>query len=163
MKARVEAQHGLIEGARRFSRQEQGTQLVELAIVLPIMLTLFAATAEFGRYFYTYTTLAKATRAGVRYLITEPVDANKVNTAKDAEAKRLVIYGDMSVSTTSKPVISGLNSNNVTIIRSGGSGGTPPTVTIRIDSFTYQPLFDLSKFCGTAWLNVPVRPSTTMR
>ena len=36
----------------RFRRDEQGVQLVELAIVIPIMLLLFAGIAEFGRYFY---------------------------------------------------------------------------------------------------------------
>ena len=43
---------------RRFRRRlasighnERGVQLVELAIVLPLFMILFAATAEFGRYF----------------------------------------------------------------------------------------------------------------
>ena len=50
----------------RFTRDESGLQLVEAAIVIPIFLVLFAATAEFGRFFYEYTTLAKAARAGSR-------------------------------------------------------------------------------------------------
>ena len=45
---------------QRLRRDERGIQLVEAAIVVPIFLVLFAATAEFGRYFYEYTTLAKA-------------------------------------------------------------------------------------------------------
>ncbi|MGI8566194.1 MAG: TadE/TadG family type IV pilus assembly protein, partial [Pyrinomonadaceae bacterium] len=39
--------------AKRFVARENGTQLAELAIVLPIILVLFGATAEFGRFFYT--------------------------------------------------------------------------------------------------------------
>ena len=33
-----------------FKRDERGVQLVELAIVLPVLVLLFAAAAEFGRY-----------------------------------------------------------------------------------------------------------------
>src|SRR5436309_4342888 len=49
-------------------RREGGSSTIELAIVLPILLLLFAGTTELGRLFYTYTTLAKATRGGARYL-----------------------------------------------------------------------------------------------
>jgi Flp pilus assembly protein TadG len=49
-------------GITRLARNERGVQLAELAIVLPLLVIMFAATAEFGRYFYAYTTLAKASR-----------------------------------------------------------------------------------------------------
>ena len=52
----------------RFRRDDRGVQLVELAIVLPILLLLFAGVAEFGRYFYEYSTAAKSARLGARYL-----------------------------------------------------------------------------------------------
>jgi Flp pilus assembly protein TadG len=42
----------------RFRRDEQGIQLLETAIVIPILLVMFAGVAEFGRYFYEYNTLA---------------------------------------------------------------------------------------------------------
>ena len=58
-----------------FARDERGVQLVEVAIVIPILLMLFAAVAEFGRYFYEYTTLAKAARVGARYLATKSVSS----------------------------------------------------------------------------------------
>src|ERR1700693_5581299 len=81
--------------ARRFTKlhrglkDERGIQLVELAIVIPIFVMLFAATAEFGRYFYEYTTLAKASRAGARYLATAAV-----NSTEDTKAKNLVVFGN---------------------------------------------------------------------
>src|SRR5881628_4119901 len=85
----------------RFRRDERGIQLVELAIVLPIFLLLFAATAEFGRYFYEYTTLAKAVRAGTRYLITA-----QVNSGEDTTAKNIVVYGNPTG--TGSPILTGL-------------------------------------------------------
>jgi Flp pilus assembly protein TadG len=74
---------------QRFRRDESGLQLVELTIVIPIFLMLFAATAEFGRYFYEYTTLAKAARVGARYLSTA-----KVTAADDLIAKNIIVYGN---------------------------------------------------------------------
>jgi Flp pilus assembly protein TadG len=143
---------------RRFARSERGTQLVELAIVLPIVLMLMGAAAEFGRFFYTYQTLAKATRTGARYLMTETA----AGTA-DAKARSLVVYGNEAG--TGSPVISGLTSANVTVVRTGGTTSIPDRVTVRIQGYTYQPFFDLGKLVGspTLSLRVPVSPSTTMR
>ena len=36
----------------RFRSDERGVQLVEVALVIPLMLLLFGAVAEFGRYFF---------------------------------------------------------------------------------------------------------------
>src|ERR1041385_1332700 len=74
---------------QRFRKDESGLQLVEVTIVLPIFLVLFAATAEFGRYFYEYSTLAKAARVGSRYLSTAPTVATE-----DTIAKNIVVYGN---------------------------------------------------------------------
>src|ERR1051325_10845948 len=87
----------------RFRRDDRGVQLVELAIVLPIMLLLFGAVAEFGRYFYEYTTAAKAARVGARFLVSK-----KVNSATDyqTQAKNLVVYGN--IGGTGSPVLPGM-------------------------------------------------------
>ena len=142
----------------RFARCERGTQLVELAIVLPVMLALFGATAEFGRFFYTYTTLSKATRSGARFLTTAPVGG-----ADDTKAQNLVVYGNTEG--TGDPLVGGLSPDQVTITREGGAAVMPERVKVQIEGFTYQPLFDLGAFLGNdaASLNVNVSPSTTMR
>jgi len=142
----------------RFARAEQGTQLVELAVVLPVLLVLFGAVAEFGRFFYTYETLSKATRAGARYLSTEPTTGSS-----DDAARNLVVYGNTAG--TGSPVVDGLGATHVAVTREGGSPALPARVTVRIDGFVYQPFFDLGKMIGakSVSLNVEVRPSTTMR
>lgn len=141
-----------------FMRSERGTQLVELAIVLPVVLMLLGAAAEFGRFFYTYQTLSKATRVGARYLTIE----SAAGTA-DAKAKNLVVYGNQSG--TGSPVIAGLSGGNVRVVRTGGTNSIPERVTVRIEGYTYQPVFDLGKLLGKPGLSlrVPVGPSTTMR
>jgi Flp pilus assembly protein TadG len=144
--------------ARMLARSERGTQLVELAIVLPLLVVMLGASAEFGRFFYTYQTLAKATRAGARYLTTE--SANGIN---DPKAENLIVYGDAAG--TSAPVVSGLTTENVRIVRSGGTAAFPERVTVKIVGYTYEPLFDLGKLVGKPGLSlrIDVSPSTTMR
>jgi Flp pilus assembly protein TadG len=149
---------------RSLVRNESGIQLAELAIVLPVLLILFAATAEFGRYFYEYTTLAKAARIGTRYLVT----AN-VNCAQADQARRLVVYGNTAG--TGSPVLEGLTTANVLVTPNdlACSGGTPPgvpdTITVQITGFQHQPLFDLGGLMKntTFSLKVDVKPSVTMR
>lgn len=152
------------QGLARFKRSERGTQLVELAIVMPVLLVLFAATAEFGRYFHSYSTLAKSTRAGARYLSTTPVKAGGGNPCRDNDVRRLVVYGDPRAADGSRPLVPGLTLSNVELKREGGPAGVPEKVTVRIVNYNYQPLINLGKFASNLkWASVPVKPSTTMR
>jgi hypothetical protein len=116
------------------------------------------AAAEFGRFFYTYQTLAKATRTGARYLTTETA-----NGKKDPAAENLVVYGNEAG--TGKPVVSGLSPSQVQITRTGGTSAIPERVTVKIVGYTYSPVFDLGKLVGkkSLSLSIDVSPSTTMR
>jgi Flp pilus assembly protein TadG len=142
----------------RFRRDDSGIQLVELAIVMPVFLLLFGATAEFGRFFYEYTTVAKAARVGTRYLTSAAV-----NTTQDTTAKNLVVYGNAAG--TGSPILSGLTTDNVVITRQGGVPVLPQTVTVQIVGFKHQPLFDLGLMINSPSLslNIDVKPSVTMR
>lgn len=145
----------------RFRRDEQGVQLLELALVLPIMLLLFAGVAEFGRYFYEYTTLAKGARLGARYLANKSVTSGKVDWK--GNAKSLVIYGN--IAGTGDPILPGLEPGNVDIQYAGGPAGIPDTVTVKIINYPHESLFDLGAFLhsDSLSLNVNVKPSVTMR
>ena len=149
----------------RSKRAESGAQLVELAIVLPIFLMLLAAVAEFGLYFYTYTTLAKATRVAARYISSKPYKPNDTGPNNSiAQAKRLAVCGRTDMCSAGSEIISGFTTSNVSITTTGGAGFFPETITVQISGFNYQPLFDLSRFAGgQSWQNVSVAPSTTMR
>lgn len=148
----------------RFRRDERGVQLVEIAIVIPILLMMFAAVAEFGRYFYEYTTLAKAARVGGRFMAAKPISSP----TKDWQltAKRLVVYGNTTG--TGSPVLPGLTVDNVDLVFQGGTYaggiGVPATVTVKIIDYKHDPIFDLGKLTKikTLSLNVDVKPSITM-
>lgn len=143
---------------QRFRRDESGLQLVEVTIVIPIFVMMFAATAEFGRYFYEYTTLAKASRAAARYLSTAPVVAGE-----DATAKNIVVYGNPAGSGT--PILTGLTTSHVVITREGGVPLLPQRVKVSIVGYQHQPIFDLGALTKSVGLsmNVEVKPSVTMR
>lgn len=139
---------------RRFSlRDERGTQFVELAIALPVALLLLASVAEFGRFFYSYSTLSKATRSGARYLISKPPGT------KTAEGKNLVVFG--TTSGEGSAALERLSALNVDVSYNSAA----QTTTVSIQNYTYQPIFDLGKLLKypELSLSVPVKASTTMR
>ena len=147
----------------RFRRNDEGVQLVEVAIVIPILLMLFGAVAEFGRYFYEYTTLAKGARVGARYMSTKSVKKPDWVLA----TKRLVVYGNTAG--TGTPLMSGLTIDNVEVMFEGGTyepptTGVPLTVTVRFINYKHQPVFDLGKLTNISGLstNVDVKPSVRM-
>jgi Flp pilus assembly protein TadG len=136
----------------RFRRDERGVQLVELAIVLPILILLFGAVAEFGRYFYEYTTVAKGARTGARYLASKSATSNANNW--EANAKNIVVYGNTAG--TGDPILPGLSVANVEV---------QYTVKVSIINYQHQPLFDIGAMLKTPALSmeVDVKPSVTMR
>jgi Flp pilus assembly protein TadG len=144
----------------RFRRDEQGVQLLEIAIVIPILLVMFAAVAEFGRYFYEYTTLAKGSRIGARYLASKSVTSS---TNYQAIAKNLIVYGNTAG--TGSPILDGLTTDNVSVTYAGGTTGLPETVTVSITGYEHDPLFDLGGLLNNDdfSLAIEVKPSVTMR
>jgi Flp pilus assembly protein TadG len=144
--------------ARRGIADERGTQLVELSLVLPVMILLFASVAEFGRFYYTYATLAKAARAGTRYAISRQFDSTDI-----AQAQSLAAFGDQSVGCSGTPILQGLGCANVNIQQTT-NGGTQ-TITTKIVNYQYQPIFDLGKLTGipSLSLKINVSPSVTMK
>ena len=143
---------------RNFIRRENGTQMIEFAIVFPMLLLLFAGTVELGRLFYTYTTLAKATRAGARYLSTT-TDV----TASTTAGKNVVLCGNAGGCGGANPVIlSNLTAANIVV--------TPPVatdpvkyVTVEITGYNYQFLaFNLNVMTGGSF-NIALTPRTSMR
>src|SRR5262245_66674544 len=104
--------------ARRFIRCDDGSSMVEFAIMLPVLLILFSGAAELGRLFYTYTTLVKATEVGARYLstsrnATSPVAAEASAALTQGRSLAVCGYTDCTNQTS---VVPGLTQgSNVTV------------------------------------------------
>jgi Flp pilus assembly protein TadG len=157
----------------RFRNSERGSSVVELAIVFPILLLLFVGTAELGRLFYTYTTLAKATKVGARYLSTqkeaESTDA-AVTTPLKTRVASLVVCGFTSCTTpdgAARPaIVSGLQTSNVLVTLPPTSAIGPKYVKVEIQNFTFQPgVFNVAGATDStsATFYFSLEPGTRMR
>lgn len=144
---------------RRFLKKERGTQILELAIALPVMLMLLGAVGEFGRFFYTYSALENAVRAGARHACKWERNASWTV----PETTRMVVYGDYS-DTSNGPIVPGLTTSNVVVTANGPSVNNIDSVTVSITNYQYIPLFDLGRITGvpSLSLNIPMNASATM-
>lgn len=174
----------LRERLSRIARREDGSSIIELAIVFPILLILFVGTAELGRLFYTYTTLAKASDVGARYLSTSRNVVNgtatEITTAK-TEARNLVVYGcinrGVAPCSTAPPIVVGLTTANVNICDNfsgvacvpalpAASVTVPKHFRVEITGFTYAAgVWNLATMTGKAssTFYFPLKPGTEMR
>ena len=148
-----------LERVRRFIKEDRGTQILELAIALPVMLMLLGAVSEFGRFFYTYTTLTNAVRGGARHACKWERGASWTV----PETQRMVVYGDFS-DTSKGPILPGLTTGNVAVDANGPSVNNIDSVTVRITGYNYQPIFDIGALTGVSALslNIPMNASATM-
>ena len=122
--------------------------------------SLFAGATELGRLFYTYTTLAKATRAGARYLST----VQNVGTSTGA-AKNVVMCGNAAgCGGSGQPavILPNLTANKI-VVTPPVAGAPVKYVTVEITGYNYQFLvFNLNVLTGGNF-NIPLSPSTRMR
>jgi Flp pilus assembly protein TadG len=150
----------LVRKLQSLFRRDDGTQMIEFAIVFPVLLLLFAGTTELGRLFYTYTTLAKATRGGARYLSL----ATDVNLSTNA-GKNIVMCGNAAgCGGAGQPavIVPNLQASNIVVTPPVNGVGTK-YVTVAITNYQYQPLvFNLNAMTGGNF-NLTLTPSTTMR
>jgi Flp pilus assembly protein TadG len=145
---------------RKFVRCESGTQMIEFALVFPVLILLFAGTTELGRLFYQYTTLAKGTRAAARYLSTQ-----QNVTTSSAAAKNIVLCGNAAgCGGTGQPAVSLPNMDaNKIVVTPPATGVGVKYVTVEITNYNYQFLvFNLNVMTGGNF-NVSLTPRTKMR
>jgi len=165
---------------RQITQWENGSSTIEFAIMLPLLVIIFAGTAELGRLFYTYTTLAKATAVGARYLSTSRNAVNGTSQEKiDAKnwAKNLVVCGVQSISATAcngqTPVVPGLTTANVLICDNFSTacspalaGGSIKYFKVEIQNYTYAAgTFNLASLTGktSTTFYFPLKPGTESR
>lgn len=150
----------IIKRTRRLAEDESGGTLAELAILVPFLILMVGAVSEVGRFFQTYATLAKATRASSRYLSKVAYDEPNLTSARN-----VAVCGKTDC-TGQNPVVAGLTPANVELTPEflPGGEGNPITVKVSIINYNFQPIFNLGAFLGneTLSLALPIRASTTM-
>lgn len=141
----------------------RGVAAVEFAFVIIFLLIIVAGIIEFGRAFWYYNALDKATRDGARYMSTVPkeqIASTGVPAAQDlvvAEANAAALL----------PAITAANVT-VTCLPSACTDGTAPTdVTVAISGYNITiggliPFF-MPEGGGTTSYTRTLSPYTTMR
>lgn len=149
----------------KLSKRENGVAAIELALLLIPLLLIVAGVIEFGRTFWYYDALTKATRDGVRLM--SMADKNTITGTK-SEAEELVV-----AAANNAMVSPPLETENVTVECLNASyaaqacidGAAPANVRVTIVNFNVT-IGDWIPFVtsnGAPPWGTTLSPSTTMR
>ena len=135
-------------------QNQQGLAAIEMTLILPILLLLFFATAEFSRLLYQYNALTKVTRDASRYLA-----SHHATDSSDVNARRILNYGDLAGTSEILPDLAADTTGfDINI------NGEFITVTV---TYPWQPIFadTLPSFVSDASfdLSFPLVTTYTMR
>lgn len=140
--------------------QMRGAAVVELALLLVILLMIVSGVIEFGRTFWYYDALTKATRDGARFLSYAKAASAPpaLNTNLQNQAKAMV------VNAANFAQVPNFSEGNVTV-SCYPSCTAPNNVTVQINAYRvtiggWIPVFTPTG--STSW-TVTISPSTTMR
>lgn len=73
----------------RFLKRDDGSSLIETAILLPFFLFMFVGVVDLGRAYYVSIELTSAAHNGALYGIQNPMDASGMQTASSQGASNL--------------------------------------------------------------------------
>lgn len=142
---------------------QQGAAAVEFAIVIFVLLLIFAGVVEFGRAFWYYDALGKGTRNAVRLLSMTP--ATNLGATVASDIQKIVVdsaaragvpgFGNAHVSYSCAPTAcaAATQSSDVTF------------VTVEVNyNLTIGGLIPFLSSSGASWSGViALQPHTTMR
>lgn len=147
---------------------QSGAAAVEFAIIIIPLLLIVAGIVEFGRTFWYYDALAKATRDGARLM--SRADKDAIATAK-SDAENLVVYAAGINGAKVSPTLTSANVQvqclNASYVSQGCTNGIAPIhvrvsiVNFSVDIGAWIPFITESGVTG--WNDIALSPSTTMR
>src|SRR3974377_788664 len=111
----------------RVVRCTSGSATVEMALIMPIMISLMVGGVDFGMAFSAHATMGKSVRNAARYLGSLP-KAAACSSWAIANAKNLAVFGKVSPGAGDSALVSGWRTNGGTEKKSRVSLLHPPTV-----------------------------------
>ena len=96
-------------------RREAGTNLIEAALVMPLLIVLLMGVVDLGRAYHTYITMINAAREGGRYAVTHAADTAAIQARVINEAQ-----------------LDGVDLSAATITVDNQGSGSPVYVTVRL-------------------------------
>jgi Flp pilus assembly protein TadG len=113
---RWSATRSMPQSSRKSRRREQGQDIIELALVLPLVLVIVMGIVDLGRAFNTYMVIVNAAREAARTAAVDPYATSSISEAALRETRR-----------------SGISDGSVTVTVTSASVGSPIQVTVRTD------------------------------
>ena len=150
---------------------QRGVAAVEFALVIVFLLLLVAGIVEFGRAFWYYDALTKATRDGARMLSVAERATFSTGTFIDDARDRVVQAANAAnvqpPLTTAHVAITCLSEGFGTI-GCGDGAGAPSNVRVEISGYTIDiggmiPFLSPTGGASTVYSGVALAPQTTMR
>jgi Flp pilus assembly protein TadG len=145
----------LVRLVRRW-RSDEGAQLVEFALVLPLVLLIVLAIAEFGFIFQRYEVITNAAREGARMAVLPGYGDNGVVATR---VRSYVTAGRVPTTTTNPAVL-------VESISIAVGGGLPAVSARRVTVtyiHTYMFLPSIAGWFGASYITVPLVAVSEMR
>jgi Flp pilus assembly protein TadG len=147
---------------RPHSSRQRGGAIVEFALIVGLMITILAGIVEFGRVFWYYDALSKATRNAARAMAV----ASKSTIASAGVAKATTLMTNAATAAG----VSGFSSSNVLVSCLDASfaaatctDGTAPTaVKVEVVGYSVTLGAVIPFLIGSASTTVAPAPATTM-
>lgn len=125
------------------TRHQRGTSVVEMAIVLPLLLTVVFAIGDFGVAYTRWSSLTNATREGAR-----------VGVVFRATCDAAAVENEIETTLANFAASSGLDSSAITTSINGACGGTGTPLTVTATApHTYLALSALAGLSSSTGLS----------
>ncbi|MCK9983920.1 MAG: hypothetical protein AzoDbin1_00392 [Azoarcus sp.] len=157
---------------QRNSKRQRGVAAVEFAIVLIVLLLIMAGIIEFGRAFWYYDALTKATRDGARLMSVAERD-NFSTGSFIGDAKSLVVRAANSANlnpqlAVGQVSVTCLDGDLNTTACGSGLTANQEYIRVAITGYTidiggFMPFLSSSGGTPTTFSGVALSPQTTMR
>jgi Flp pilus assembly protein TadG len=82
---------------KRMSKQERGSSLTELALILPLLALMVMGIVDLGRAFHDYVVITNASRVGARYASRFPDEGGRIVSAAQQDAANNGLDGLINV------------------------------------------------------------------
>jgi len=144
-----------LNSLRRFAHSERGQELIEFALVLPLLLLLVLGIVDFGFLFQRLEVVTNAAREGARIAVLTGYGTTDVQDRVNDYLEQ----GGVPIQRGTNPVI---NVTNPTLSTPGGSSISAKTVEVRY-SHSYMFMSGLASLFGGSFSSVPLKGVSTMR
>ena len=141
---------GLNRLARQWRRDQRGSELIELAMVTPILLLILAGIFDFGMLFRSWQAVTNAAREGARVAVLPGYGNEDIEDRVDAYIDAAGLTGAYTVNVANQTIATGAGTVSVRAV----------TVTLT-QNLTF--LGGIGAFFGGSFGTVPVGATAVMR